>query len=89
MNGEGLVESRHSYYMNFKKHKYVTYRLKNDPFFRTHREDGPAIIHYDGQVEWVLKGNPMHFEEWLEHVALLHGPEHAAIMKLKWSKVNG
>jgi hypothetical protein len=30
-----------------------------------HREDGPAIINNDGDVEWMINGNEYKFADWL------------------------
>lgn len=37
---------------------------------QVHREDGPAIIYFDGGVEWCLNGNTMSFKKWCLKVNL-------------------
>ena len=41
---------------------YITYETKN----KCHNPYGPAIIWSDGEKEYCLNGEPLHFDEWLK-----------------------
>ena len=35
---------------------------------KIHREDGPAVIYPDGEVEWWLNGKEYSFSDWIKLV---------------------
>jgi len=50
---------------------------------KRHRENGPAIIYYNGDVRWYLNGIKYSFEEWIEKTSLTD--EEKIFLKLKYS----
>ena len=69
----------------------LVWAIGSEVWFRhgaIHRTCGPAEIYRSTkpfQHYFSISGRPMPFAEWLKQVEHMHGPRHAALMKLKWS----
>jgi len=48
-----------------------------------HREDGPAILTYNGEKYWYLNGQLYYFEEWLKLTPI--SDEEKVFLRLKYS----
>jgi hypothetical protein len=47
-----------------------------------HREDGPAVIYPDGEVEWYLNSEPYEFAKWCTLVSITD--EDAMMLRLQY-----
>jgi len=51
-----MVEGTTSYTYYTKEGKYFSKNDVDTPWNKLHREDGPAVIWDDGQIEWYIDG---------------------------------
>ena len=69
-----------SFRMEFPESDVICWFRQGDAAL--HREDGPAMIHKDGNVEWALEDKKISFEEWCEKTN--KPQEEITFLKLKY-----